>query len=315
MAGHTVVVGGYGVGFSFFAERAPEDGETVSGARMSEEHGGKASNQAVCLSRLGANVTLLTAVGKDRLGDEAFDLWREEGVNASLVERRTGSTMSACIITDASAENRILLADGVLSEYDADSVNEHRDAFTGASFVLVSCEVTLPAVQQALRLGRESGATVVLNPAPAPALSADDWENIDIVTPNRTEAIQLLQTLAPESPAAAGTSALDIAQTLARRGQVSVVITDGGDGAILATPDSAEASRIPTPTPAQVVDTTGAGDAFNAGLVAALGAGYELAEAVRVANHIGSLEVEHEGVIGGMPTSDTLAARYGIRIN
>lgn len=124
-----LVVGGYGVGLSFFTERPPADDETISGARFSQEHGGKASNQAVGVARLGIPVNLLTAVGSDWYAHAARDMWAAEGVDASAAITIESVTMVGAINTDATGENRIILANGVLDQLTPADIGAHAAIF------------------------------------------------------------------------------------------------------------------------------------------------------------------------------------------
>src|SRR6185312_6785941 len=119
------VVGSYGVGLTFGVERAPERGETLIGSLFRTDHGGKGSNQAVGAARLGADVAFLTAVGEDSFGDRAFELWAQEGVDASAVLRAPSATMTASILVEAGGDNRIVVVPGALAALTP----AHVDAF------------------------------------------------------------------------------------------------------------------------------------------------------------------------------------------
>lgn len=291
------VVGGYGLGVSFFVDRAPAAGETVGGARLLQTPGGKGSNQSIGARRLGASAALLTAIGPDDPGRLGLALWQAEGVDAGGVVELAGSTMVGAIITDASGENRIVIADGVLADYGPAHVDAAAGVIADASVVLVSLEVALPAAARALALGREAGATTILNPAPAPAAAAIDWRAVDIVAPNQTEAARLL--------GAGSVGPMEAARALRERFHVSVVLTLGGDGVLVA-PLAGGIEMIAAPAPDTVVDTTGAGDAFNAGLAVGLLRGLDLTDAARVGAACGSLAVRAAGVIPSLPTRDAV---------
>lgn len=301
-----LVVGGYGVGLSFFADHAPAAGETLSGARLTEHHGGKASNQAVAASRLGIQVDLCTAVGTDSFGEAAFQLWKSELVHSSSVSSLPGKTMVGCIITEVSGENRILLANGVLDDFTPEIVERNSEAFS-TEMVLVSCEIPSSAVRKALSLAHEKGARTVLNPAPVPELNEEDWANIDVVTPNSTEARQLL------GEDSTGIEIPRVAELLAEKYQVAVVVTNGSHGCVVAVPGGT-AEVIPAHRAQRVVDTTGAGDSFNAGLAAALLHGLDLHQAVKYGTAVGALAVEIEGVIPALPTAKTVQERFGLTL-
>ncbi|MEJ5929163.1 ribokinase [Corynebacterium sp. H128] len=304
-----LVVGGYGVGLSFYTQRAPTAGETVSGARLEEHHGGKASNQAVAAARLGAHVSLFSAVGEDERAKLARTLWHEEGINADGVISIPGNTMVGCIITEASGENRIVLANGVLDDLTPALLQDRAAAFEEADIVLISCEIPEDTIRAAIRLGREANCRVILNPAPAPQLTEADWANLDLITPNYTEACQLLGV------GEAADTAEDIASQLAQRHHVDVILTDGARGAVVVSKDSpCKAHRVDPIVPQQIVDTTGAGDTFNAGVAAALLYGHDLTFASSFGCLVGSVAVESEGVIPALPTAQLIKNRFNITL-
>lgn len=285
------VVGSYGVGLTMRLDRMPVAGETLAGGVFSSGHGGKGSNQAVGAARLGADVSFLTAVGDDAMGRDAHTLWSEEGVDATKVVSIPGvATMVGVILVEPSGENRIVIATGALDHLAPEHVEGFRSELAAADIAVVSMEIPLPTVLAALRAAREEGARTMLNPAPAQPLPDEAWAAIDVLTPNRTEAAILLghDPDADESPE-------DLAGALHERGVGVVVITLGGDGALIC--DDGGVRTVPAvPAPA-VVDTTGAGDAFTAALAVALAEGRSTDDAVRFAAAAGAHAVSIAEVI------------------
>jgi ribokinase len=269
------VVGSYGVGLTFGSARAPERGETVIGTLFRHDHGGKGSNQAVGAARLGADVSFLTAVGEDSFGTDAFDLWADEGVDASAVLRSVEPTMTAAILVEATGDNRIVVVPGALSELAPMHVDGFAAQIAEADVLLVQMEIPVETALHALAVGRREGVRTVLNPAPAPVepIAPD----VDYLVPNETEA-----------PSVSGPGTL--------------VVTLGEQGARLG-------DEVVPAFPAQVVDTTGAGDAFCAAFAVALAEGADELEAVRWGCAAGAHMVEHEGVVPGLPTRAELEAR------
>lgn len=302
------VVGGFGLGVSFFVARAPEAGETVSGATLLQTPGGKGSNQAVGAARLGASVAFLSAIADDDAGRLGRQLWAAEGVDADGVAVLDGTTMVGAIITDAAGENRIVIADGVLGTFGPAQVDAARASFEGASVVLVSTEIATSAAARALRLGRDAGARTILNPAPAPDPAAIDWTCVDVITPNESEAAQLLGRAPDDRTLTPG----ETARELRARFDVDVVMTMGGDGALVAERENG-LEAIASHAPDRIVDTTGAGDSFNAGLAVGLLRGLDLASAARIGTVCGSLTVETAGVIPALPTRDRVVAQLRSR--
>lgn len=276
------VVGSYGVGLTFVSPRAPELGETVVGTGFHRDHGGKGSNQAVGAARLGADVSFLTAVGEDEFGDGAFELWQEEGVDAQAVRRVPLPTMAGAILVDAAGQNRIVIVPGALAALEPADVDAFADRIAAADICLVQLEIPVRTAQRTLEIARSAGVRTVLNPAPAPPAPLDDamLDLADYLTPNETEA------------AAVGTPS----------SATTLVLTLGAQGARIGD------DHVPA-FPAGPVDTTGAGDAFNAALAVALAEGQGTLDAARWGCAAGAHMVEHEGVVPGLPTRAELERR------
>jgi ribokinase len=280
------VVGSYGVGLTFGVERVPERGETVVGSVFRIDHGGKGSNQAIGAARLGAEVRLLTAVGEDAFGAEALELWAAEGVDADAVVRAPLPTMAGAILVDAAGENRIVIVPGALSALTPGHVDAFAQAIAAADVCLVQLEIPVETARRALEVARRADVRTVLNPAPAPSapLPGDMLELVDYLTPNESEAAVL--------GSAAGAAR-------------AVVLTLGANGARLGDDHVAA-------FPAAVVDTTGAGDAFNAAFAVALAERRPDVDAVRWGCAAGAHMVEHPGVIPGLPSRAALERRLEI---
>lgn len=269
------VVGSYGVGLTVELERMPAAGETVIGRRFRMDAGGKGSNQAIGAARLGADVDFLTALGDDAFGHEAVELWQREGVRAEVVWTEA-ATMAAPILVEPNGENRIVVVPGALAELSQAHVDAFSDRIAAADVLVVQLEIPVWTALYALEVGRAAGVRTILNPAPAP--DEPIAPACDYVTPNETEA-----------PAVAGA-------------QATFVHTLGDQGAEL------HGERIPA-FPAEVVDTTGAGDAFTAAFAVAVAEGRDEREAVRWGCAAGAHMVGHPGVVPGLPTRDELERR------
>ncbi|MGC5342747.1 ribokinase [Streptomyces sp. AM 4-1-1] len=298
------VVGSYGAGLTMRVPRSPAAGETVSGGVFDPGPGGKGSNQAIGAARLGAEVSLLTAVGDDDFGREAHALWRREGVDARHVVTTRTPTMVGFILVEPSGENRIAIAPGALDELGAAAVEPFRAEIASADVLVVSMEIPEETVVAALRAGREAGTRTLLNPAPARPLPEDVWPLIDVITPNQTEAPVLLG-LGPDH----GLGDEQLVRALQERTSGAAVLTRGGEGALVAR--AAGVTRVPPHPAASVVDTTGAGDSFTAALAVALAEGRDLDRAVGYAAVAGAHTVTLAGVIPALPTRDQLNALIG----
>ncbi|GGM56904.1 ribokinase [Micromonospora sonchi] len=295
------VVGSYGAGLTMRVPRAPVAGETLSGGRFASGHGGKGSNQAVAAARLGAEVSFLTAVGRDQFGTAARQLWAEEGIDAEAVRITDAATMVGFILVDDDGENRIAIAPGALDELTPADVDRFADRIAEADLVVVSLEIPLPVALAALRTAHKHGVRTLLNPAPAVALPDEAWEWIGVLTPNASEA-RVLAGLDPDDP----TTAEQLIDLLRARYTGTIVLTLGAEGALV--DDAGERNRVTPVTVPRVVDTTGAGDAFTGALAVALTRGDDLTEAARYAAAAGAHAVGVAEVIPALPGPDDIAA-------
>jgi ribokinase len=276
-------------------QRLPSKGETLLGTGYRVDYGGKGSNQAVGCARLGASVNFIAKIGTDSFGDIALGLYRDEGVDTACVHRTADAPTGVGFITveAATGDNCIVLDPGANEHLSANDVEDFPDAFSSATVVLTQLEIPVPAAASALSLGRTRGATTILNPAPVRPLSPSVLQFVDVLTPNETEA-KVLAGLSPQCPIRPE----EVARTLIGEGVKQVVMTLGEKGALIVSASSS--THIPAITVA-AVDTTGAGDAFNAGLAVALASGADLEAAVHFAVIAGGLAVTREGVIPSLP--------------
>jgi ribokinase len=289
------VVGSYATGLTMKVERMPNTGETLLGTGYRVDYGGKGSNQAVACARLGGTVSFVAKIGTDPFGEMALGLYRDEGIDVTHVKRVADApTGVGFIIVEASSGHNCITIDPGANEFlTAADVAECEAAFNSSAVVLTQLEIPATAAQAALAQGRSRGAVTVLNPAPVRTLPSSILQLVDILTPNQSEA----KVLAGINPAA-DVEAAEVARILIRSGVKQVVMTLGEDGALIVTRDS---SKHVAAVQMRAVDTTGAGDAFNAGLAIALASGSNLEGAVQFAVVAGGLAVTKEGVIPSLP--------------
>lgn len=288
------VVGSYGVGMTMRFPKFPQPGETLMGGSFDAGPGGKGSNQAIGAARLGAEVSFLTAIGPDEMGEAARELWKNEGVDSSAVVVGERHTMVGFILVDADGENRIIVAAGALDEINSGHVENFRSHIAQADILIVSMELALPAVLAALEIGREEGIRIVLNPAPAILLPERAWSLFDVVTPNRTEAPVLLGLEDNH-----GLSPIDLIRAMREKTEAHIIMTLGVEGCLV--DDGEQIISIPAFKASKVVDTTGAGDSFTSALAVSLAEGNDLHTAVRFASASGAHSVSIAGVIDSLP--------------
>jgi ribokinase len=296
MGKRIVVLGIFNADATYRAARLPRIGDTLAGTGFALGPGGKGSNQAVAAARAGADVTLVTRLGADAFADMARRVWAEAGVKARVREVPESHTGSAFIfIEEGTGENAILIAPGAGATIDPEDLEVEADLIADAAVFIAQLEQPLVAAVRGLEIARAAGVTTILNPAPAQALSDAVLALCDYITPNETEAAAL-SGIGIDGPDDARASA----QALLDRGAGAVLLTLGAAGALLHGRDVSEI--VPAVTAGPVVETTGAGDAFNGGFATALAEGFDPREAVRFACAVAGLAVTKAGAAAAMPS-------------
>jgi ribokinase len=281
----------------------PIFGETLIGSDFDMGPGGKGSNQAVGLARLGAKSYFAGIIGDDKLSEIATDLYETEGVNTQYLHRTDRqSTGAGFIILNRAGENGIIIDVGAIRLMDAEFVDGVETQIAGSNIVMTVLEVPVGAAARAMELGRKHGVRTLLNPAPATNLDVSVLQNVDVLTPNESE-LRILLGLPPDDTS----SDLELARQVQERGVKTVVVTRGDKGALILNAD--EVIEIPG-IDVEVVDTTGAGDAFSAGLAVALAENKSLVEAVQFANCSGALACTRLGVIPALADRKTVEKMY-----
>lgn len=298
MAGHDVVVLGIFVAdLAFRAPRLPVTGETILGRGFAMGPGGKGSNQVIAAARAGAKAAIVTRVGTDAFGEIARRAWAADGVDtAAVTEDRDSPTGAAFIfVSTLTGDNAIIVESGAAAKLSPADVETHRALIQGAKVFVTQFEQPIETALAGLRAARAGGTVTVLNPAPALPVSDEIYALCDYVTPNETEAATLTG-ISVATVDDAGRAAAD----LVRRGARNAVITLGEKGALLHGEDGT--LLVPALGGIKVVDTTGAGDAFNAGFATAIAEGRSAPEAVRFGCALAGLSVQKPGTAPSMPT-------------
>lgn len=294
------VVGSFAVGLTLRAERFPVRGETLLGRDFDMGPGGKGSNQAVQAARLGANVEFIGKLGRDNFGEIGTKLYAQENVGTTFLqvtdERNTGVGF---IVLDARGDNFIVLDPGANALFSPNDVERARERIEHSQVVITQLEIPVETAGHALKRARDAEVISILNPAPAQRVAPEILKNADIVTPNETE-LRILLGHAPD----ANVNALDLCGQLLAIGVQRVILTRGAYGAMIVTRDGYV--NIPA-FQIDVVDTTGAGDAFNGTLATYLAGGMPLEPAVRHAAAAGALACTKLGVIPALPGANEVA--------
>ena len=291
-----VVIGSSNTDMVIRTKNLPRPGETVLGGTFFMNAGGKGANQAVACARLGGAVTFVCKTGNDVFGHQAYHLFDDEGIDPSYVfsDPKNPSGV-ALILVDDNAENSIAVASGSNSNLVTADIDNSLDAIENSEIVLMQLEIPIKTIEYAAQIAKSRGKMVILNPAPAPTepLPLSILKNIDLITPNETEA-ELISGI----PVVDETSAIAAAKRMAELGVKKIIITMGSKGAMLY--EDGEAELIPS-IRVKAVDTTAAGDCFNGALTIAISEGRSLKDAVLFANRAAAISVTRPGAQVSMP--------------
>lgn len=305
MAGKIVVFGSYHWFGMFSAPVIPKPGESVAGSGFSECWGGKGTTQAVMAKRFGGDVAVLGRVGKDASGEKAVRDFLSMGIDCTHVSvDEAAPTGSGAVWVDDAGNNAIVIVAGANANISRADVDAAGDLLAGAAVLSAQFEVNPAAVQYAFGKARAMGVTTFLDPSPLCDIGDDFYKVIDYFNPNEHEAAHYSGL-----PVYDAASAVKAGEWFLQKGVgKGAIITLGGQGAVLVTPEGARHFKAP---PVQVVDTTDAGDCFAGALICALAAGEDIAEAIRYGSCSGAVATT---ITDGLPEKaavDALYARYG----
>jgi len=289
-----VVVGSLNMDLVVSADRMPKAGETIQGSAIRYVPGGKGANQALCCARLGAETVLIGNVGDDLFGSRLLDYLKNDGVDVRHVGIRPEVPSGIAAITLTKEDNSIVVVPGANALTSPEDAKTLEGVLEPGDIVLLQLEIPLPTVREALRIARAQGAVTVLNPAPYRELDEEMLRLAHYLTPNETE----LESLIGRSVA----SDSDLRESLGQwiKDQPSrLIVTRGARGCSYL--ENGELRTVAPPR-VEVVDTVGAGDAFNGGLACGLARGWALEESIRFAIRVSSLAVTKFGAQEGMPT-------------
>ncbi len=289
-----IVVGSLNMDLVIRAPKIPRPGETVLGSDFRQVPGGKGANQADAAAKLGAETAILGAVGRDSMGSTLVQALKMDGVKVDMVlEKEDLPTGVAAIVVEDSGNNAITVAPGANSGLTPHDISSMEGIFKGAKVMLVQLETPLDTVKRALQLARENNVKTILNPAPAMELDDEIFSLVDIMTPNETE-LEILSGM--------DTSDLDkverAGQHLLKKGVSRLIVTLGSQGSMDIVQDSA------TTYPAykvKAVDTTAAGDSFNAALAVSIANGESMEDSIRFATKVGAMTVTKHGAQTSLP--------------
>ena len=298
MSKRIVVYGSYVTDLTARCEAFPTEGQTVKGSSFKDGPGGKGSNQAVAAHRAGADVLLISRIGRDHYGDEMLRFYQAEGMATDGIilsdEEATGCAL--IMVNEKTSQNEIVVIPAACDNFSEAEIAAAAEKFLpGADLLVTQLETNFDANQQMLKAAKALGIPTILNPAPARPLTDETLSLCDIIIPNETEAslITGMQMLPDCSNAPA------LAKKLMEMGAKKVIITLGAHG-VYATDGEREETTAPRKA-GTVVDTTGAGDAFVGGFASGIARGYDFFKAVRWGNTVSSIAVTRYGTAPAMP--------------
>ncbi len=295
------VMGSFIVDLMARAPHLPVIGETVKGTIFKIGPGGKGSNQAVAAQRSGVDVTMITKIGKDGFAEIALKSLTGEGMGTKYIfQDEKYETGTALIMVDENtSENKIVVTIGACGHITEDDIEKAREDIGNSEVLLTQLEVNIDATEKAVDIAYQQGVKTILNPAPAQPISDELIKKIDILTPNETEASLLCDGVGINTVE----DAKKVAKILMAKGAKNVIVTLGSKGSMVVT---RSAEQYIKSLKVDVVDTTGAGDAYNGGLAAALAEGKDIFEAAEFANAVAALCVTKIGTAPAMPYRDDI---------
>lgn len=280
----------------------PVPGETVKGSFFKQGAGGKGFNQGIAAHKAGGDVAMITKIGRDSFADVALNAMDEVGMPKDYLfyndEVATG--IALILVDENTSQNEIVIVPGACSTITDEDIASVADRIKESGYVLLQLEVNQDANEKVAKLAKENGVKVIINTAPYQPISDEFLNGAYLVTPNEVEAEELTGI-----PVKDLESADRAAKVFFDKGVQNVLITLGSRGVYINT----EGKSVIVPAyKVNAIDTTGAGDAFNGGLLAALAEGKTLPEAARFANALAALSVQRIGTTPAMPTREEIDA-------
>lgn len=307
---HTIIGGNMGskvaVFGSFFVDlmartpHFPQAGETVKGNMFKMGPGGKGFNQCVAAHKAGANATMITKVGKDEFANVALNIMKELNMNQEYIftTEQSSTGMALILVNEESGQNEIVIVPGTCNLITKEDTDQVEDLIRECEYVLLQLEVNQDANERIMDMAVKNNVKVIVNTAPYSKMSDEFLSKAYMVTPNEVEAQQLTGITVDSLE-----SAKQAAHFIQSKGVEVVVITLGGRGVFIS---SGGREEIIPAFHVDAIDTTGAGDAFNGGLLAALSEGKDIWEAARFANALAALSVQKLGTTLSMPTREEI---------
>jgi len=297
---HVTVFGSFVVDLMARAPHLPVPGETVKSSMFKLGPGGKGFNQGIAAKRAGADVTMVTKLGKDAFAEIALSKLKEENMSTEYIfQTEEFPTGTALIMVDENtSQNQIMVTLSACDTFNDSDIEKVTPLIKKSGFLLTQLETNVDAVEKIVSIAKENEVQVILNPAPIQPIRDELFKNVDIITPNEVEA-SILTNVEIKTPE----DALKAAEILMNKGVANVVITLGKMGVLAVTKDKHQLFHN---YDVKVLDTTGAGDAFNGGFVTALSEGKNIFDACFFGNVVSNLAVTKLGTSVAMPSREEI---------
>lgn len=291
-----LVIGSLNLDMVVSVDHTPVVGETIISDKMDLIPGGKGANQAYAAGRLGADVTMLGAIGDDTYGNIQVESLKNAGVNVSkLIRRKEANTGIALITVNSHGDNSIVVVSGANATLSCEDIDRHIELLKEADIILFQMEIPVATVCYGAKKAKSLGKTVILDPAPVPKNFPEElYRYVDVLKPNETELHMLTKIEHVEAHLS------EAAGLLKAKGVKNILVTLGENGVYL---DAADTGICKIPAmKVDAIDTTAAGDSFTAALAVMLSQGKSLKEAAIFANYVSAIVVTRKGAQSSIPS-------------
>lgn len=295
-----VVIGSLNIDFVIEVDKMPLPGETVLGKSFTLVPGGKGANQAYAIGKLGANVSMIGAIGNDEYGETLLENLNSVHVDTTNITKiNDTNTGCAFINVDSNGENNIVVIGGANKKLTTDIIDNNIDTINTADIIVIQLEIPINVVNYVAKLAKQKKKLVILDPAPACSNLPDElFENVDIIKPNETE-IQILSGMKTNTEE----EKVEAAKFLIQKGVKTVIITLGEKGSLLVTKNKIEKFYSPK---VEAIDTTAAGDSFTAALAKSLLEDKNIEDAIKYAHIVSSITVTKKGAQTSIPNPNEI---------
>lgn len=300
MKDQVTVFGSFVVDMMARTPRLPVPGETVKGTFFKQGPGGKGFNQGIAAHKAGGNVIMITKLGRDSLAQVATDAMDEAGLSKDSLfySGDTATGVALIMVHETTSQNKIVIVPGACGTVTEQDIAQVKDKICSSAYILLQLEVNQDANEKVAKLAKDHGVKVIVNTAPYQPMSDEFLLGTYLVTPNETEAEAMTGIAVTDLH-----SADRAAEAIMEKGVENVLITLGERGVYI---NSGGKSEIIKAHKVKAIDTTGAGDAFNGGLLTGLAEGRSLMEAARFANALAAISVQRIGTTPSMPVREEI---------